>query len=64
MDSRDDFTEERIRQVNDQYKLYRCHTIMNWCAAAYDKVAAGWLILLQSWQCVLWCAHVRSAHWC
>ena len=32
MDSRDDFTEERIRQVNDQYKLYRCHTIMNWCA--------------------------------
>ncbi len=33
VDSRDDFTEERIRQVNDQYKLYRCHTIMNWCAA-------------------------------
>ena len=35
VDSRDDFTEERIRQVNDQYKLYRCHTIMNWCAGGW-----------------------------
>ncbi|PSC70794.1 Succinate dehydrogenase [ubiquinone] iron-sulfur mitochondrial [Micractinium conductrix] len=36
IDSRDDFTAERIRQVNDQYKLYRCHTIMN-CATVCPK---------------------------
>jgi succinate dehydrogenase/fumarate reductase-like Fe-S protein len=31
IDSRDDFTKERIAQLDDAYKLYRCHTIMN-CA--------------------------------
>lgn len=28
-DSRDEFTEERLDAVNDPFKLYRCHTIMN-----------------------------------
>jgi len=28
-DSRDEFTEERLADVNDAFKLYRCHTIMN-----------------------------------
>ena len=28
-DSRDEFTEERLDFVNDPFKLYRCHTIMN-----------------------------------
>lgn len=28
-DSRDEFTEERLDFVNDAFKLYRCHTIMN-----------------------------------
>jgi succinate dehydrogenase / fumarate reductase iron-sulfur subunit len=28
-DSRDDKTEERLAQLDDTFKLYRCHTIMN-----------------------------------
>jgi succinate dehydrogenase (ubiquinone) iron-sulfur subunit len=28
-DSRDEFTKERLDFVNDAFKLYRCHTIMN-----------------------------------
>jgi succinate dehydrogenase (ubiquinone) iron-sulfur subunit len=36
IDSRDDFTEQRLAEVNDQYKLYRCHTIMN-CATVCPK---------------------------
>jgi len=36
IDSRDEFTEERLAQLDDTYKLYRCHTIMN-CAKACPK---------------------------
>lgn len=36
IDSRDDFTEERLASLNDQYKLYRCHTIMN-CTSVCPK---------------------------
>lgn len=28
-DSRDDFTQERLKKLDDPFKLYRCHTIMN-----------------------------------
>ena len=28
-DSRDEITEERLKQLNDPFKLYHCHTIMN-----------------------------------
>jgi succinate dehydrogenase (ubiquinone) iron-sulfur subunit len=28
-DSRDDFKKERLSQLDDAEKLYRCHTIMN-----------------------------------
>ncbi len=28
-DSRDNASEERLEQLNDSFKLYRCHTIMN-----------------------------------
>lgn len=28
-DSRDQYTEERLEKLNDDWKLYRCHTIMN-----------------------------------
>lgn len=28
-DSRDDFTKERLKKLDDPFKLYRCHTIMN-----------------------------------
>ena len=36
IDSRDDFTKERLEQLDDAYKLYRCHTIMN-CAKVCPK---------------------------
>ncbi|MDO8994989.1 MAG: succinate dehydrogenase iron-sulfur subunit, partial [Sediminibacterium sp.] len=29
IDSRDDFTKERLSNLEDPFKLYRCHTIMN-----------------------------------
>ncbi|XP_078095128.1 succinate dehydrogenase [ubiquinone] iron-sulfur subunit, mitochondrial [Mustelus asterias] len=29
IDSRDEFTEERLAQLQDPFSLYRCHTIMN-----------------------------------
>jgi len=35
-DSRDEYTEERIDAVTDEFKLYRCHTIMN-CTRACPK---------------------------
>lgn len=35
-DSRDDYTNERLEALNDAYKLYRCHTIMN-CSKACPK---------------------------
>ncbi len=35
-DSRDQATEERLDQMEDAYKLYRCHTIMN-CAQVCPK---------------------------
>ena len=35
-DSRDQFTDERLKAVDDAFKLYRCHTIMN-CAKVCPK---------------------------
>lgn len=35
-DSRDEETGERLDQLNDPYRLYRCHTIMN-CTATCPK---------------------------
>ncbi|KAG8489749.1 hypothetical protein CXB51_017968 [Gossypium anomalum] len=35
-DSRDEFTKERLDAINDEFKLYRCHTILN-CARACPK---------------------------
>lgn len=37
IDSRDEFTEERLSQLQDPFSLYRCHTIMN-CTKACPKV--------------------------
>ena len=37
IDSRDEATEERLKEVDDAYKLYRCHTIMN-CTSVCPKV--------------------------
>ncbi len=36
VDSRDDNTEERLKALDDPFKLYRCHTIMN-CATVCPK---------------------------
>jgi succinate dehydrogenase (ubiquinone) iron-sulfur subunit len=36
IDSRDDYTAERMAQLDDAYKLYRCKTIMN-CAQVCPK---------------------------
>ena len=36
IDSRDEYTEERLDKVNDAMKLYRCHTIMN-CSKVCPK---------------------------
>lgn len=35
-DSRDEATDERLKELNDSAKLYRCHTIMN-CSFACPK---------------------------
>ena len=35
-DSRDEMTEERLKDLDDTYKLYRCHAIMN-CTNACPK---------------------------
>lgn len=35
-DSRDEFTLQRLRQLDDPFKLYRCHTIMN-CSKTCPK---------------------------
>lgn len=40
IDSRDDYTEERLAQLEDPFSLYRCHTIMN-CTQTCPKVGAG-----------------------
>ena len=36
VDSRDESTSERLEELDDTFKLYRCHTIMN-CATACPK---------------------------
>ncbi|GFZ19089.1 succinate dehydrogenase 2-1 [Actinidia rufa] len=36
MDSRDEYTKERLDAICDEFKLYRCHTILN-CARACPK---------------------------
>jgi succinate dehydrogenase/fumarate reductase-like Fe-S protein len=35
-DSRDTMTKERLRALDDEFKLYRCHMIMN-CTAVCPK---------------------------
>lgn len=39
IDSRDEFTEERLAKLQDPFSLYRCHTIMN-CTKTCPKVIA------------------------
>jgi len=37
VDSRDEYTKERLEQFRDAFSVYRCHTIMN-CTKACPKV--------------------------
>lgn len=41
IDSRDEFTEERLAKLQDPFSLYRCHTIMN-CTQTCPKVWQPW----------------------
>jgi len=45
MDSRDDFREERLAQMRDEWSMYRCHTIMN-CTKTCPKVLARYHLTL------------------
>lgn len=36
IDSRDEFSKERLQKFDDDYSVYRCHTIMN-CATVCPK---------------------------
>lgn len=38
IDSRDDFTNERLSMMEDKFSVYRCHTIMN-CTKTCPKVS-------------------------
>ncbi len=50
IDSRDDATADRLKYVDDAYRLYRCKTIMN-CATVCPKVGVG-----------CWAGGRRAAH--
>lgn len=55
IDSRDEFTEERLSKLQDPFSLYRCHTIMN-CTKTCPKVNSKHcvIVLLCFLQC---CKH-------
>jgi len=55
MDSRDDFREERLAQLRDEWSMYRCHTIMN-CTKTCPKVFAS----VEFQNCYLM---IVSRHW-
>ena len=49
IDSRDEFTKERLAQLDDAYKLYRCHTIMN-CAKVEHYALHILMVSAPEWQ--------------
>jgi hypothetical protein len=54
IDSRDDFTSERLAALDDMYKLYRCKTIMN-CAQVGSTCHARVYVRVCMWVCVCVC---------
>lgn len=50
IDSRDDFTAERLAALDDMYKLYRCKTIMN-CAQVPGILGGDMPALLRAISC-------------
>lgn len=64
IDSRDDFTAERLAQLDDAYKLMRCKTIMNCAQVGTGLVArARWIALLSNAGCasLLLCTSLCTA---
>ena len=62
IDSRDEATEARLKEVDDTYKLYRCHTIMN-CTAVCPKVRSSTCVVVHRAlrQRVAWLGRERTA---
>lgn len=62
IDSRDDFTEERLAKLQDPFSLYRCHTIMN-CTRTCPKVrgARGPQLCLRTEVSGVTCAREEAA---
>lgn len=48
VDSRDDYTSERLFQMEDKFSVYRCHTIMN-CTKTCPKVSFTCHFLCNGW---------------
>lgn len=48
VDSRDDYTSERLFQMEDKFSVYRCHTIMN-CTKTCPKVSLTCHFLRNGW---------------
>ena len=60
MDSRDDFREERLKQLRDEWSMYRCHTIMN-CTKTCPKVSMCCRVTLPV-QCTGCCRYWAVGH--
>lgn len=52
IDSRDDFTDERLRLVNDQWKLWRCHTIGNCATGGQNRRRVHAALEHCQWDCL------------
>merc|ERR1712004_225866 len=44
IDSRDDYTAERLEKMNDAYSVFKCHTIMNCTKACPKHLNPAWAI--------------------
>ena len=61
MDSRDDLTAERLAHLDDAYKLYRCHTIMN-CAKVLSHLICIEISTTFAFHTKLMCAWKKGAY--
>ena len=62
IDSRDDYTEQRLAMMEDGFSVYRCHTIMN-CTKTCPKVrlrCSCARMLIHSYRTYSWCCAETS----
>jgi succinate dehydrogenase/fumarate reductase-like Fe-S protein len=59
IDSRDDFTNERLAMMEDGFTVYRCHTIMN-CTKTCPKVRNLFILLDLSLKLRIFVLHLPS----